>query len=62
MMKSWAEKNAGLAVIALVLTLLMPGAKALAHGGEDHGEKKARLRVRAKKVSVELQKQIVRPH
>ncbi|MBA3320956.1 MAG: hypothetical protein H0T45_05855 [Pyrinomonadaceae bacterium] len=41
MMKSWAEKNAGLAVIALVVMLLMPGASALAHGGEDHGEKKA---------------------
>ncbi len=40
-MKSWTEKNAGLAVIVLVLTLLMPGAKALAHGGEDHGEEKA---------------------
>lgn len=40
-MKFLAGKTGGLAIIALMLTLLMPGARAFAHGGEDHGEEKA---------------------
>ncbi len=37
----FSEKNAVVMLLALMLALLMPGARALAHGDEDHGDKKA---------------------
>ncbi len=39
-MKLWAKENTGLAIIALVLSVLMSGVNAFAHGGEDHGDEK----------------------
>jgi len=42
MMSVFRGKSAfGFAVMALLVALVMPGATALAHGGEDHGEKQA---------------------
>lgn len=37
----FSEKNAFVVLLALMLALLMPGARVFAHGDEDHGDKKA---------------------